>query len=403
VDRVPRHNHPQAFVDYSETVSLIDAQVLEAMSEYQVGRPLPTEAMHGEDLKRLATDVSRKFDAALAKVATNVPLRKPFPRIRLAVCDSLDINAFAFRHIETYYIAITYGLVVQCYIMFGHLLTSPKVLPAIGDPGGEVGIRVSLPYSMSALPALQKILADPSVHRQAFPRCGVRGRFSNALTLLALEFVVRHELRHVLAGHVDYGLTALGVTRMAEVGGRLSGNQASLAMEMDADSYGVTTLLRWLLSAADHPPDRNPLLALASSTVQTAVSSGLIPPYMVLRWFGDEVPVPAELDGNDHPPARMRQVMLGSVAGTWALGLNRPEVLQAILADRDTIPLREKVFAEMVGSESRLDSLVAASLLPFGEYQRLLDYWVTIESDIERFSYVSFDGLREARRGTTQR
>jgi hypothetical protein len=173
------------------------------------------------------------------------------PRRFDAICTAdRAFNAYAWTRSGADQIAFTAALPCLLHFCFNHLLTSPDLLPDVGDVSGEGQARFprGIPLLLETdTTLLEAVVVVPGLSR---PNDDARAVAASALTELACMFTVLHEVGHVACGH----------TRFSEL--RLSGEPVSeffdltgifrrrrflrQVWEMEADMIASMLLMQWI-------------------------------------------------------------------------------------------------------------------------------------------------------------
>lgn len=151
-----------------------------------------------------------------------------------------DVNAFATKGERADHIVITLGAVQAIFGTMCALMASPSFLPEIGDVSKEEELQGPFPHGFPPMPLLQGNLPpDPSAVYH--PR-DARMAFALQLSEDALQFLVLHELGHILGGHLEVR-EARGLSpKLFEIGQYNSGPigpELRQVLEYDADMFAT--------------------------------------------------------------------------------------------------------------------------------------------------------------------
>jgi len=127
--------------------------------------------------------------------------KRPF---QILFTNSLRANACATKDDGTDYVIMTIGLIQEVYGTMLGLMSVPSSLPPIGVPPVEVPQIGEFERGFPPFPILTKeeMQSGKSI-RVCRPTDVARLAFGMQLSLMALQFVVRHEVGHILAGHLE--------------------------------------------------------------------------------------------------------------------------------------------------------------------------------------------------------
>lgn len=157
------------------------------------------------------------------------------------VIDDYSFNAIAIGINQNHFIGINRGTIATLSLVFNRLLADRNVLEFIGDPSKE----------KEDLPLLENISRDFIVTTEILPlflppQCPVRMVFSNHMTKMAIDFILAHEIGHIISGHVAFSQSKFGLTNdelSLIANSEIENKLARKTMEMDADSWATTILL----------------------------------------------------------------------------------------------------------------------------------------------------------------
>lgn len=228
------------------------------------------------------------------------------PPIYIDFIDTGEVNAWAFRDDGTYYIGLGAGVAAVYDLLFYRILADSRLLRRIGHTDRERG----------DLPPL-RLLEPDSFYMADFgaapmtPNDTTRQDYASLLHHLAFDFLVMHEVYHVIHGHVAL-LADMGQRQIAEAGWVPAGDEAStfrLTLEWDADASTAYRLLdRMFLDISDP----NSQLIRQSPYLRdhaTAMSAYVFATSALFRLFGDGEFRNVKLPAVGQLPARFRQIM----------------------------------------------------------------------------------------------
>jgi hypothetical protein len=149
-------------------------------------------------------------------------------------------------------------------------------------------------------------------------------------SILAVDFIVSHELWHVLGGHLRWYLNRNAGLMLAEVREQCPGDEgiASQALEMQADAFAVWMSLRKTLHIARErvAPPHVPLVV--TNPVQAVEATLLCALVMVGTFLGEFSP-PPDWSKLTHPPLGVRHGMNILEAGRTLLHMGEEEAFAA--------------------------------------------------------------------------
>jgi hypothetical protein len=230
------------------------------------------------------------------------------PDVLSGISDSPDFNAFAFEHEGQYVLAVNYGALILVEDLVKRLFCLPEVFPWVGNPKAEDPNRLFHPTSNGdAMEYMRRFIAEP---RRADPRDPPRRMAAMLFLVAAVEFIVSHELWHILGGHVRWYQERTAGLTLAEIRdpNRPDDGIDYQALEMHADGFAVwVSLLRTLGMARTEgsPPD---LPRVVTNPVQ-AVEATLICALLMVGTFLGRFSPPLDWPKLTHPPPGIRHVM----------------------------------------------------------------------------------------------
>lgn len=171
-------------------------------------------------------------------------LIKSLPNIHFDFIDSPDFNAVAAKTNDGFYfIGINAGSVVVLYDLFFRMLSNPLVLNDIGNSSLETKNTPTIRnYYLDASLLVTYGDIDYNAYQMAIPNDHVRQVYARHLVDVAVDFLIAHELTHIINGHLDYIQTRFGTNIYEERNIKTISEDDILTiqtLEMDADSLAV--------------------------------------------------------------------------------------------------------------------------------------------------------------------
>jgi hypothetical protein len=319
-------------------------------------------------------------------------LVRNIPDVLSGITDNKTFNAMAFEQGGQYVIAVNHGVLFLIQDMVNRLLCLPEVFPWIGNPSLEDERRQFHPTSNDAIEYMRAFIAEP---KRVLPNDPVRRDAAKLLFVAAMEFIVSHELWHILGGHVRWNASRTTEWCLAEVSNykRLSDGIAYQALEMDADAFAVwVSLVRTLaLAAASH--DQGNLSRVITNPTQ-AVQTTLICAILMVGAFLGRTPTPSNWADLSHPPAGVRHGMNIAAADRTLQHLGEHQVRATTTGNRIWVAGFSKFVLEhiwmRIGNPERHKEL----LLSFGpagtdHLLEVMRTWSTLQPELDKFSHLS--------------
>jgi hypothetical protein len=179
-------------------------------------------------------------------------LFRPLPEIRWAVTRSERLNAFAQIEGGVAGVGITLAASTLIADLFARFMAHPAVVPTVGNAEAEereIHWYAPLTDSLTDWSLARSEIPGRSESGQSLVRDPTRAAFGAKLAGFACEYLVRHELAHLIHGHVQYLVGARSQAALLEVGFVSASeiDEARLltwrACEMDADATAISIIL----------------------------------------------------------------------------------------------------------------------------------------------------------------
>ena len=209
------------------------------------------------------------------------------------------------------------------------------------------------------------------------------------MSLLAMEYILQHELVHIQAGHVTFQPRLTGNLVIRESYSKAIDVQQAMqlqAMEAEADCIAAC---RTLHAAFDFCDNSSSFPSDLFQTPDDSLFYVLFSIYCVWRTFGNSLPDQAIWELLSHPPVRMRQQIISEMlysVFTKKFGENGHERFgqQFIRAGSEA----EYGFAIVQGTDAELDgSLQVFSPVSQTHMEKIKQAARQIEADLARESY----------------
>jgi hypothetical protein len=181
--------------------------------------------------------------------STSVP--RQHRKVFVDFINSGEVNALTFLgpDKQTYCIAITAGVLMGLSNLFAQMFRTRSFCPTIGKPAGEwrprdivVGRRGALIYSPNDLAITPEGWVTPKL-----PNTRTRRLCYRLCLIMAWDFLIAHEVGHILLGHVDDALGANKQVLLAESTSSLPVEvtpNVSHLRELTADKFAFTLILQ---------------------------------------------------------------------------------------------------------------------------------------------------------------
>lgn len=330
-------------------------------------------------------------------ISAMVKQLKGVKKISFDIIDDYSFNAFATGVGHNYFIGINKGAIATLSLVFNRLLADKAIFPFIGDINNE----------KENLPLLENIYINYEATIDSLPlfyppQDPVRNIIAEHMTRLALDFLLGHEMTHIIKGHISY----LSQEFKVNVNDELSLHRIekkrqrtiSKTMEMDADSFATTMLLS---SEINRCTGKLPLRGKEWEDLYSRPGFILLIFSIVIstlfRIFGDKRLNESTFELEPYPKPRLRFViaMLQIASDPDFLKLNKETKYDL---DKNGVPITisagfklvEDAFQHITGKESSGLSIKDAwGELGFSQINKLINFWNSgFFKDLEKHSYI---------------
>jgi hypothetical protein len=182
--------------------------------------------------------VKNRAEEIIKIVLDQIPAIKS---IEFDIINNYDFNAFAMGSGGNYFIGINRGTIATLLIIYDRLLVDKQFMPFIGDINLESD---GFPLMDNITMNYAKMVGGLEFFGK--PKDPLRNFYAGHLVKQSLDFILAHEISHIVHGHVDYiksefnlQLDELNFSRNKIV----DYNLFSKVIELDADEGAANTLL----------------------------------------------------------------------------------------------------------------------------------------------------------------
>jgi len=310
------------------------------------------------------------------------------PSIHFDYVNNPSLNAYAFKRDGHYFIGLTWGAFVILRLLFMRMLADQNAMLAIGDPSRETRDLLPLDSMIANMGCTIKLSSTGRLVVGA-PQDPARLQFAVSSFEVAFSFLIRHEITHILHGHLAHPILASTESLLPELGWHpitMSASSTRQVLEYDADRYASIGLGKAFMSNASVP--QNTDLNQRDNMTQFFVGVG-----SMFRLFGDTSVAGLDLGTLPYPPVRFRQYisMTGfcdylKIAGDMALF----DLSQLVFAESFTAI--EYAFPNFTKGESPIDGLREVVSAKGRDYiQRLYNEWQNrVRSELLPYTYAEF-------------
>jgi hypothetical protein len=342
----------------------------------------------------LLRQIKELTEARIKSFRNNYPLRNPLPEVIVDFTDGRMLDASAIKYGGEYFIAIPVATPLIIYGTMLRLLSHPNVLADIGDPSNEVAVSQIFPVAYS-LDELDKYVSKGTIRKEdCRPKNKDREMAAKCLAQLTIEFIIAHEFRHIHAGHLGYLFTnskmPIVLAEMCGQQGQARSSMKRQALEMDADCYGMATVLRACLQhAGNHDIPYNWGLVLPSR--EQTLFHVLFSVAVFFKLINTHTSHWSNWKSELYPPVPLRAIM--AMATAYECLLKGEEIDLLIKREKivtNVVVAVEQGFANITGDEKDNESIKAATSPEAHQHVRdKLQTWEeVVRRELEPYSYV---------------
>jgi hypothetical protein len=189
----------------------------------------------------MLADVASWADSLMTTFRPEMPERWAKRPLRVGFTNATSVGAWATKKPNTDIILITRGAVEKIYGTMTGLLSVPAFLPEIGSHADGPVPEGPLPNGFPPLPLFEKVLPEGPIEVY-YPEDPVRGALAQDLAVMALHFLLLHEVGHIVAGHLELLASASGEACIAEFDRSSRMSRATIPryiIECDADAFSA--------------------------------------------------------------------------------------------------------------------------------------------------------------------
>jgi hypothetical protein len=294
------------------------------------------------------------------------------------------------------------GLIAILCDLFLRLWTLPDVVLPVGDSSKEQGQGKGVPLEFDAK---NRIISENNKFIRFItisPNCPIRKSNAFSFARMSLEFVFFHELRHILAGHIDYLGAKYGAFVIPEFPVENTDLERRLvyqATEYDADGYGAHCLVHEIVKSMPMP-----ILKTGNNNVDNdnfeeckrIITTCFVSIDMFFKFYSVNRPQHASVYWNmdRHPPVHLRRLF----ALLAIKGYLRPLGVQELddwLKTLDPVWRAASITEGAVGrcfSNAHSNVDITSALTPEAGVhdKQLLEEWLRIEPELSNYSFLAF-------------
>lgn len=312
------------------------------------------------------------------------------PEITMEAIEGWDLRAHcSLQSREKAVVQLTEGACAILSDLFLRMFAHRECFKTIGDVSKEVVTTPTLTDFHFDLGELVRDPPDGSPLSYSLPRCPIRFRHAHYLMTLALDFLIQHEIVHILHGHA--GL------QKAEGLAHLTRPQR-WALELDADMTSAVACVRRARWGVQLQKRLSPQQHLVGSTTdEETIRDVMIAVHACFLLWQEQIRNGTESDS--HPNPRERQRLVVGALNTFArrnFGGERVETILSVVADC------ECAFHHVTGRPIDVDGIHAMFLDRNDTLRTFFEGWAAVRDELAPHAYVPLphpspwsEGLRQ--------
>jgi hypothetical protein len=278
------------------------------------------------------------------------------PPIYFDFINCFSLNASARNYKGEFFIGInigTYGIIAE---LFNKSLANGELLKNIGNANIESKIKSELSFKFNETDLTHESQLIPII-----PIDPVRKAYADLYTGMAMEFLMLHELGHVIRGHCAYienkYKTSWNEFQVIDSGGTTEDLLNRQTMEMDADRFAVNTAINILETHLKNPGlfSINPLLTDVYNNSETHFLHWIFAIYTFFRICGFEDFDSHKMESVYHPPATVRVLIIMTIISVMFREKNQSntELVKAMKKIIEMIAIAEETYSFMTNDKNQ--------------------------------------------------
>ncbi|HEY9048287.1 MAG TPA: hypothetical protein VIN08_20410 [Ohtaekwangia sp.] len=303
----------------------------------------------------LFTDIRRRFSAVNTFLKHSYP---NLPEIHLDFIENDSLNAAATKYKGNYFIGINLGSYFLIYDMFMKMLASKSVWPKIGNNQLETDHKKILKAYINIYDKITFRFDNQDI---AIPQDKLRLEFAILCTNHAFDFLIYHEIAHILRGHVGYLASLIENNFYWREFDNLSQrsklpSDVSQTLEMDADSFATNRSLNIIASNLKDTKQVNEIFRFAFKDWSTILPIWVFSIYSLFRLFGYRQYAVEDAKKLSHPPSSIRMALIaGNIVTLFELKYGK-ELIPSVVKDIiESTKAAEDAFSEITFQEANWD------------------------------------------------
>jgi len=310
------------------------------------------------------------------------------PPIHFDFVQVSNVNAWAFKHDNHYFIAVTAGAVCMLHLVLDRILANPNTFEMIGDPTLELQDIQLVDWNIVDPERLFNDGVRPVVAQDP-----ARQLYSKHLADQALMFLIGHEIAHITRGHVDFVTASSNQSFIAKVGFRGGEARQRLerqAIEADADRRSIFARCKSQFMTAENNEGRRFPWSDKPVVIESLQFDWAFAVNVLFRLFGDHRFADIDLDSVSYPPLALRRRLAMDFGFTLLLrNWGREHESKIFDALAGSIRTTEDAFIAIGASSAKGGFDEAYADVGTQHVKRIVECWNGLKPELERYSFES--------------
>ncbi|MCQ6959569.1 hypothetical protein [Mucilaginibacter aquariorum] len=315
-------------------------------------------------------------------------LRIKHPKLPEIHCDFIDndsLNACVGKDINKFYLGINIGCLFLIEDMFSKIMATRSFAPNIGSVKNET----DTPKFLNLIIVDGAISFDVAGYTPVYANDPNRLQFGKILTSTVMNFLIFHEIGHIVRGHIGYLFNKHNELNLYEVRHNKGLSPLnSLTMEMDADSFAINHAYIHGKIKIKNPDRLDQIQTLFSQDLKTYLSNLIFSIYCFFKLTEIKVFDLESAENLSHPPPSVRvSLMMNNIASL--LIRDKIENIEEIINSMaKSIFEAEKIFESIRYVKDNTTQIFLENYFNSANYQKkIVDNWNNLSPLVKPFSY----------------
>ncbi len=326
------------------------------------------------------------------------------PHVHVDIVNNWELNAAASKYLERYFIGVTRGTYLLLFDIFNKIFATKSILPHLGD----INLESEGKKTINVIQTGYGIELDPNPENIVMPNDKVRGFYAQAYISFALDFIIMHELGHILRGHNGFIYENIKGLIWKEIGNTQRKNKFittldSQTLEMDADSFATN----WAFITAEvwhNRPLGDKNMALLFSDYSVFFGHWAFAIYTFFRLFGFYSLREKDINESSHPSPAIRASMvfrnIEPMLIARKMNIEEQEKIKEAIAS--AIEAADIAFTEVTYHERSINTFFEVHKNADSYVTKLLYNWNLVRPKLEPFAFTVLPVLNKLAQSKTK-